>query len=69
MISEQQSNGACVLSSFLRRRLMHLEGCCEHHLGSVRYSHFGDVAAVHFLVRPGNLHRYLNNPEQTPRRA
>jgi hypothetical protein len=48
---------------------MHPEGCREHHLCSSRYSHCGDVATVHFLVRPSYLYHYLNNPEQTPYRA
>jgi hypothetical protein len=45
------------------RRLMHPEGCREHHHCSVRYSHSSDVATVHFLIRPGHLHRYPDNPK------
>ena len=48
---------------------MHPEGCCEHHFCSIRYSHIGDVATVYLLVRPGYLHRYTDNPEQTPYRT
>jgi hypothetical protein len=48
---------------------MHPEGCREHDFCSGRYSHIGDVAAVHVLVRPSYLQRYLNNPEQTLDRA
>lgn len=51
------------------RRLIHLEGCRDYHLCPVRYSHSGDVAAVHILVRPSCLHPYPDNPEQTPYRA
>ena len=58
-----------VFCSCSRRHLMHSEGCREHDFCSVRYSHIGYVAAVHVLVRPSYLQRYLNNPEQTLDRA
>ena len=46
-----------------------MKGRSEHHYCSVRYSYGGNVAAVHFLVRPSYIHRYPDNPEQTPNRA
>jgi len=46
-----------------------LQGCCEHRYCAGRYSHNGDIAAIHFLVRPSHLHRHLYDPEQTPHRA
>ena len=51
------------------RGLMHPEGCRKHNLCSIRYSHSGDLATIHILVRPCHLQRYPNHPEQTPHRA
>ena len=48
---------------------MHLEGCREQYLCSVRYSRIGDVVTIYFPVRSSYLHRYPDNPEQTPYRA
>jgi hypothetical protein len=46
-----------------------MKGRSEHHYCAVRYSYGGDVATVNFLVRPSYLHRYPDDPEQTPNRA
>jgi hypothetical protein len=45
------------------------KGRREHRYCARGYSHVGDVAAVHFLVRSGHLHRHPVDPEQTPHRA
>ncbi|KAH9976841.1 hypothetical protein BGW80DRAFT_1443776 [Lactifluus volemus] len=48
----QQPDGTCILLVFAYHRLIHPKGRREHGLCVGRYSHIGDLAIIHFIVRP-----------------
>jgi Adaptin N terminal region len=58
-----------VFCSYSRHHLMHPEGRCEYCLCIGRYSHIGDLAAIHFIIRPRHFHYHVYDLEQAPDRA
>ena len=69
MISDSNSMVRCLYSIDIVFRVSSSSDATMKGLTLSRYSHGGDVAAVHFLVRPSYLHRYPDDPKQTAHRA